>query len=63
MHSNATTNQKLEQVLTELDRLIQWAKADAEHAEENDAPDTAADDRLRAKLLTDAWDLVSGCGR
>ncbi len=63
MQSNETTNGKLEQVLLLLDQLIRWAKADVEHAEENDAPDTAADDRLRAKLLTDAWDLVSGCGR
>jgi len=37
--------------------------SDAQHAYENDAPDTARDDRRRAKTLHKALDLLHQCQR
>ena len=63
MHTSETTNGKLLEVITEVRILITWAEADAEHAAENDAPDTAEDDRYRVKLLLGALKLLEGCQR
>jgi hypothetical protein len=58
-----TTNTRLERILSEIEELIRWAQADADHAAENGAPDTAQDDLLRADLLRQAHELIAGCGR
>lgn len=58
-----TTNGKLAEVIAEIDTLIAWANADAEHAEENDAEETAADDRCRAAQLKLAKQLLKSCER
>lgn len=58
-----TTNAALDAALSVVDVLIDWAKADAQHAEENDAPNTAADDRWRAKRLEHARILIEQCKR
>lgn len=58
-----TTNGLLAITLTHVDRLIEWADADAEHAYECDAFDTAKDDRRRAKTLRKARDLIAQCER
>ena len=63
MHTSETTNGKLLEVITEVRILITWAEADADHAEENDAPDTAKDDRYRASLLRGVLKLLEGCTR
>ena len=57
------TNFKVDAVLANIDVLIAWADADAEHAAENDAPGTAKDDRRRARDLRKARKLVDGCRR
>lgn len=61
--SYATTNVRLTECLEILGELISWAEADAEHAAESDAPVTAKNDRLRARLLKHAFDLISRCER
>lgn len=58
-----TTNAKLAVCLATLDQLIAWAGADAEHAAENDAHDTANDDRWRAGTLARARTLIAQCER
>lgn len=58
-----TTNGKIAETLSHVDALIGWADADAEHATENDAPDTARDDRRRARALRKARALIAGCVR
>ena len=58
-----TTNELLARALALVDELIDWADTDAEHATESDAPDTARDDRRRAKNLRKARDLMSNCER
>lgn len=63
MRLSETTNGKLREVMAEVQTLINWAQADAEHAAENDAPDTAEDDRYRVKLLLGALKLLEGCQR
>ena len=50
-------------LLKEIDVLISWAEADAEHAQENDAEETAADDRFRAANLRVAKILLQDCER
>lgn len=59
----ATTNARLAETLAIVDELISWADADAEHAAENDAPDTARDDRQRARTLRKARALLAECER
>jgi hypothetical protein len=63
MHLSETTNGKLAAVAAEIEELIGWADADAEHAAENDAPGTAADDRRRARNLRKALALIQTCER
>ena len=46
-HTYTTTNERLQDALTVVDELIGWAEADAEHASESDAPDTARDPSRR----------------
>lgn len=58
-----TTNAKLIDCLVMLDELISWADADAQHAAENNAPDTARDDRKRGERLRRARLLVQRCER
>jgi ribosomal protein L17 len=58
-----TTNGKLAKVRADIEELIDWAWADADHATENDAPDTAEDDKQRAKLLHQALKLLHECER
>lgn len=62
-HPYATTNARLIECLGLMEDLISWAYADAEHATENDAHVTAADDRWRAKRLEHAHELVKQCER
>jgi hypothetical protein len=59
----ATTNARLAEVIAMVNELIDWAEADAEHALDNDAPDTARDDRRRAKTLRRARELLKACER
>lgn len=63
MHRTETTNGKLAEVMAEVRVLLDWAQADAEHAAENDAPDTAADDLYRVSMLRGALKLLEGCTR
>ncbi|WP_157113138.1 hypothetical protein [Bradyrhizobium embrapense] len=63
MHLSETTNGKLAEVSTQIEELIRWAEADAEHARENDARQTARDDRSRAAKLRKALALVRACER
>lgn len=58
-----TTNAKLEQVLSEIDTLIGWAEADAQHSRENDAFNQARNDELRVGFLRQAKTILEGCGR
>lgn len=58
-----TTNEKIDEALAVVDQLIAWADADAEHAAENDAKETARDDRRRAKELRRARGLIAECER
>ncbi len=57
------TNAKIAEVATGLKELIRWAYEDAADAATNEAPDTAADDRNRAKHLSKALALVENCER
>jgi hypothetical protein len=57
----ATTNKALAHCLEVLETLIEWAEADAEHAFENDAPETAKDDLRRHHVLRIARVLVASC--
>ena len=57
----ATTNERLSEVITMVDELTDWAEADAKHALESDAPDTAKDDRTRARLLKKARSILGEC--
>jgi hypothetical protein len=59
----ATTNQRIADALAVIDELIGWAQADAEHAAENDAMETAKDDRWRAMTLHKARVLIEKCQR
>lgn len=54
MHTVETTNGKLDAVIADIRVLINWALADSEHAAENDAPETAKDDKRRARILSKA---------
>jgi hypothetical protein len=63
MHLSETTNGKLAEAMAMIRTMIEWAEADAEHATENDAPDTAADDRYRALHLRRALKLLEECHR
>jgi NTP pyrophosphatase (non-canonical NTP hydrolase) len=63
MHRTETTNGKLADVMAEVQILIGWAEADAEHAEETDAPGIAADDRYRVSMLRGALKLLEECTR
>jgi hypothetical protein len=58
-----TTNTRLACVCSDIRELICWAEADAEHARENDAPDTARDDTRRARNLERALKLLQECKR
>jgi hypothetical protein len=58
-----TTNAKIASVLAEVNVLIEWAEADAQHAKENGASDTAKDDRRRARNLKRARFLIAHCER
>lgn len=58
-----TTNELLAHVLDELSQLAEWAEADAEHAEESEAPATAKDDRRRLKDIRRAYELLDDCRR
>ncbi len=59
----ATTNARLAEALELVDEMIGWAEADAQHAAENDAPDTAKDDRYRANRLRKVRELLTACER
>lgn len=63
MRLSETTNGKIQEVLAELRVLADWADADAQHAAENDARETAKDDRCRARELRRAIDIVAKCSR
>lgn len=62
-HTYATTNARIAECLTILDELIGWADADAEHAAENGAKQTALDDRWRARNLRKARRNIECCTR
>jgi hypothetical protein len=57
------TNETLERVIGDVRQLIQWAKADREQSLEADAIAQAGDDGARVALLTQALELLCGCGR
>jgi hypothetical protein len=59
----ATTNARLADAIEIVDELITWAISDAEHASENDAPETAKDDRFRAKRLQQVRNILTSCER
>jgi hypothetical protein len=58
-----TTNGRLIETRKQIDQLVEWADADADHAEDNDAPSTAKDDRRRARKLRKARALLDECLR
>jgi hypothetical protein len=58
-----STNEQLNKVIQQVDELISWAEADAQHADENNATDTAEDDRWRARTLRRAKSLLIICER
>jgi hypothetical protein len=57
------TNQIVEMVATRIESLIGYAEADAQHARESDAPETARDDMWRAQQLHKALRHVRECKR
>ena len=59
----ATTNARLEEACVIVEELVNWAIADAEHAFENDAPDTGRDDLRRASRLGRALAILMECKR
>lgn len=63
MHASETTNGKLAEARATVEQLIAWAEADSQHAAENDAPDTARDDRRRARTLRRVLALLAECER
>lgn len=62
-HTYETTNEAIDKVSGKIRELIDWAEADAEHAAENDANDTARDDRRRARNLKRALAIIENCRR
>jgi hypothetical protein len=54
---------QLDLVIAEVDLLISWAVADAEHSRKNDADETAEDDKRRLRLLHQARELLMQCYR
>jgi hypothetical protein len=61
--SNATANVRLAECRVILDELVRWADANAEQAAAHDAPETARDDRRRARALRRARAIVEECRR
>ncbi len=57
------SNERLARVIRDLQELQEWALADCEHATENEAFDTADDDRKRAECLERAVRLLKSCYR
>lgn len=62
-HTSEATDAKIDKVMADVQELIAWAEADAQHADEHDAPDTAEDDRLRAKALRRVLTTLDDCKR
>lgn len=58
-----TTNARLAEVRRSVTELIEWAEADAQHARESDAPETAEDDVTRANQLRTVLHLLEECDR
>lgn len=58
METIDTTNGRLARVLADLDELINWARADAEHSAESGADAQSADDSARVRVLETARQYV-----
>jgi len=54
-----TTDEKIDQVLVEVEELIGWAEADVENSNESDAPEQAADDIQRLENLKEVQKLLN----
>ena len=61
--TDQTTEHYLKGVLADLRALIASAQADAQHALDNGALDTAWDDEVRAMMLTNALRMLEDCKR
>jgi hypothetical protein len=61
--SYKTTNEKLLDLIQQIDVLIGWAQADAQHARESDADGIADDDLARASYLSAAKLILESCWR
>lgn len=61
--SYKTTNEKLMEVIQQVDELIGWAEADAQHAREGLADVIADDDLSRAHYLSAAKLILENCWR
>lgn len=58
-----TTNGRIAQAKAIVAELIEWARADEDHARENGARTTAKDDRRRARNLEKALGILELCER
>jgi len=63
MQASERTNEKVNQVLAEINTLILWAEADADQSQESGAKDQERADRARAAILRKAHGLVAKCRR
>jgi hypothetical protein len=61
--TSATTNQRLDEVIEDIDELIGWALADADHAVEHNQLAVARDDVRRADWLKRARAWLIRCKR
>jgi hypothetical protein len=61
--TSATTNKRLDEVIEDIDELIGWALADADHAVEHNELAVARDDMRRADWLKRARAWLRRCKR
>ena len=58
-----TTNEEIDYLTAQINDLIGYAEADAQHSRENDAPSQAKDDERRAKTLRKIMSMLDDCRR
>jgi hypothetical protein len=57
------TNERIDRIKSDIRGLITWAQDDEEHARDNNALSTAADDRRRQRNLKKALAILDNCYR
>ena len=58
-----TTNEEIDYLTAQINDLIGYAEADAQHSLESDAPIQAKDDARRAKTLRKIMSMLDDCRR